>query len=827
MTSGDGRCDFFISYTSVDLAWAEWLTGVLEENGYSVLVQARDFLSGGNFVLDMDRGVRCERTIALISPAYFESAYSKAEWAAAFREDPTGEMGKLIPIRITDFDPDGLLGSVVYIDLVGVCRDEARKKVVDEIAATLAGRRVSGQVAPFPGTPRGDEELLYPGELPRVWNLPVRLRYFFGRSALLAAMEEALREQRLCVLRGLGGVGKSRTALEYAHLHAGEFDLVWRVRAGNETTAISDLAELARSVGIDGVGEMPLTAQAEAAKEWLSGRDRWLLVLEDSASPDGVRDLIPGGEGGGVLVTTRHAPGWSTLGEAIEVAALPKSEAVNFIGSRIDGAQAAEAVELATALGSLPLALEQACAYMEAVGIGPGDYLGRLREHSPMLLASGKPLDYEETVASTWWLAMSEVGADEGTATLLHLLSVLSPERIPRGLFDASDARFPVSATLDPLQLDAAIAELRRFSLVGLGGGELSIHRLVQWAVRQSQTETDQVETWDAADAILLEAWPPGDGREIEEWPACGALDVHLEALARVGVELGREESLVARLLASRAVYLRSRGELGAARMLLLEARTRCEQGNMDAEQTIAVLGELGVVHTNLGANEDALEAQESAIALLQDAGLDGSPIAGQAYGFLGIALGEVGEFARAEEMHERAIAFYRSQTPIDPHQLGAAIGNLGNVVRKAGKWAEAMPLQEKSLELMEEAHGPEGAEVAISLAGLSRVQRASGNLIGARESMTRASEIFRATYGPESLSVARTQTDLGAVYGELGRYRESAECFEEAIDLYRAKVGADSPLLGPAFEGLAMSREALGDAASAARAASEARRLG
>lgn len=142
MTDGDKRCDFFISYTSADAAWAQWIADVVERAGYSVVLQARDFLSGGNFVLDMDAAVGCERTIAVISPAYFESDYVKAEWAAAFREDPTGEKSKLIPVRVADFAPGGLLGSIVYIDLVGLSEEEAAVKVVEEIAAILAGRRM-------------------------------------------------------------------------------------------------------------------------------------------------------------------------------------------------------------------------------------------------------------------------------------------------------------------------------------------------------------------------------------------------------------------------------------------------------------------------------------------------------------------------------------------------------------------------------------------------------------------------------------------------------------------------------------------------------------
>ena len=433
---------------------------------------------------------------------------------------------------------------------------------------------------------------------------------------------------------------------------------------------------------------MSLADQADAVLRWLAGKERWLLVLEDATSAEAVSDLIPGGSQGKILITTRRASGWSTLGESIEVPPLSETEAVDFIRRRVEKASAEEAGELARALGSLPLALEQASAYMAATGIGPGDYVGRLREHSPTLFASGAPLDYGLTVASTWRLAMIEIEAHAGAATLLHLLPGLSPERIPRGLFDGGDPRFDVAPALEPVDLDAAIAELRRFSLIGVASGELSIHRLVQWAVRQAQTDVKRTETWETVDTILGEAWPGWDGRAVEEWPACGALAVHLEAHARLGVEEERDPERVAELLGSAAVYLRARGELGAARSLLIEARALCEHEPVGAEQKIVVLGELGVVLTILGDYAGALEAQESAAALLEEEGLSNSVIAGQTYGFLGIALLENGELPRAKEMHEKAVAFFRRQTPVDPHQLGAALGNLGNVVRRAGIWS-------------------------------------------------------------------------------------------------------------------------------------------
>jgi hypothetical protein len=93
--------DFFISYTHADKNWAEWIAWHLEEAGYTAILQAWDFHAGGNFVLAMDSATRqAARTIAILSPDYFASQFTPSEWAAAYRRDPKGESGLLVPVRV-------------------------------------------------------------------------------------------------------------------------------------------------------------------------------------------------------------------------------------------------------------------------------------------------------------------------------------------------------------------------------------------------------------------------------------------------------------------------------------------------------------------------------------------------------------------------------------------------------------------------------------------------------------------------------------------------------------------------------------------------------
>jgi TIR domain len=109
--------DFFISYNKADRAWAEWIAWQLEDEGYTTIIQAWDFLPGHNFLLEMDKAAKAaKQTIAVVSPDYLTSAYAQTEWAAAVKRDPKGEQGLLLPVVVRAYDdPGGLLGQIIYI----------------------------------------------------------------------------------------------------------------------------------------------------------------------------------------------------------------------------------------------------------------------------------------------------------------------------------------------------------------------------------------------------------------------------------------------------------------------------------------------------------------------------------------------------------------------------------------------------------------------------------------------------------------------------------------------------------------------------------------
>lgn len=149
--------DFFISYNKADKAYAEWIAWQLKEAGYSVVIQAWDFREGSNFVLEMQRAIEeTTRTLAVLSPDFLASRFTAPEWAAAFAADPTGQSRKLVPVRVRECTPTGLLAQINYIDLVGLkSESEARERLLKGV--TPGGVPTTAPPLPplgDPGTPQ-------------------------------------------------------------------------------------------------------------------------------------------------------------------------------------------------------------------------------------------------------------------------------------------------------------------------------------------------------------------------------------------------------------------------------------------------------------------------------------------------------------------------------------------------------------------------------------------------------------------------------------------------------------------------------------------------
>jgi hypothetical protein len=429
--AGDTRCvggdrvDFFVSHAGADRAWAEWVAWQLEDAGYSVELDVWDWAAGRNFVTAMSDALeRCDRVVALFSAAYFErERYTTAEWTSGLVHVPGVAQERLVPIRVEDVPADkvpAVLRPLVFRNVFAVSEKAARQALLEAVGGPA---RPSGK----PGYP-GDLDRLgesgprRPGTVPRVWNVPARNPGFTGRDAMLVAVREALLSGDRAVvqaLHGMGGVGKTQLAIEYAHRFAGAYDLVWWVNAEEAALIGAQVAQLAEEMGWT-EARVGVAVARRAVLGELRQRDRWLLLFDNATNPDDLAEVLPGGTGH-VLITSR-AQRWAEVAVPVEIDVLARAESVAILINRLPGLTAAEAGRVGDALGDLPLALAQAAGYMEDTGTPAAEYLGVLATRAAQILGEGRPWSYPQSLAAVTQLAFDRLRTEDPAAAEITAL---------------------------------------------------------------------------------------------------------------------------------------------------------------------------------------------------------------------------------------------------------------------------------------------------------------------------------------------------------------------------------------------------------------------
>ena len=376
---------------------------------------------------------------------------------------------------------------------------------------------------------------------------PVRLAprppVLAGREVLLAELDAWLsagdgRSPRTVSLCGLGGAGKTSVAVEYAHRHLAEVGVAWQLAAEDATVLAAGFAELAAQLGARGLADARDPVASVHAV--LAGFPApWLLLFDNAADLASVAAFLPPAGPGRVLITSQN-PHWP--GPVMDVPVLDPDVAAGFLIGRTGDLDRTAARDLAAVLGGLPLALEQAAAYIQATGMTLARYLAVFRGRAADLLARGQAAGHPASVAATLGLAVSRLGDEAAPAAgLLQLLACLAPEPVPLALLlsDAQAARelAPGAAATaglllgDPVAAGDAIAALRRYCLVTpAGDGLVLAHRLVQ-AVTLARVSADVAGQWKQAAAALVEAAVPADPAAPAAWPACAVLLPHALAV--------------------------------------------------------------------------------------------------------------------------------------------------------------------------------------------------------------------------------------------------------------------------------------------------------
>lgn len=425
------------------------------------------------------------------------------------------------------------------------------------------------------------------------WYVPLPHNPFFtGREEILEALHTNLSTDQMVALtqsyalHGLGGIGKTQVALEYAHRYVLEYNAVFWIEAETDETVVSSLLHLAELLQLSEREETDQQRMVEAVRRWLSSHSGWLLIWDNLENLELLHRFLPAVRQGAILITTRN-PALGTLAVGMDLLPMGREEGMLFVLRRAKvlertatweqvhqfardaSTDYAAAEELVTLLGGLPLALDQAGAYVEETGCSLGDYVQRYQQQRARLLArrGSAGEQHPHSVAATFQLSSEQAQREQqAAADLLRVCAVLHAEQIPEELFVAGAAHLgPDVAALgaDAAHFDQAVAVLRRLSLVQRQAQihTLSLHRLVQAVLRESMSEQEQGVWLKRVIAALNATFPEVTPRT---WRQCERLLPHVLTVAAAIPESAEDQDL-AEALQKAAHYLHDRGRYAQA----------------------------------------------------------------------------------------------------------------------------------------------------------------------------------------------------------------------------------------------------------------------
>jgi hypothetical protein len=770
-----------------------WLVGLLADAG-------RKMLTALVLGSDQERALRSaveaavETTVAQLAPSGEQAEQLAMVVGEVFRDPPKVELagqetllealhaGIATTLAVLD-DPDATGAGQSSAELLGVpggvLAETLAGHLVHEITVRgsgggplapladqlnhdmthLQGQRLEGMLAQVVGLVLALARAGGPPAAPRKpVRLPPRPVALAGREELLTDLDTKLtgdgdQGPRTVALCGLGGAGKTSLAVEYAHRHLGEVEVAWQFAAEDVTVLAAGFAELAAQLGAQ---DLPGTSDPVASVHAVLAASpaSWLLVFDNVPGRVEVEAFLPPAGGGRVLITSLSAM-WPR-GWAVEVPPLGTEVAAGFLVNWTGDPDKRAAIELADGLGGLPLALEQAAAYIQATGTTLATYLSVFRGRRADLLARGEAAGHPADVAATLGLAVTQLGGEAPAAAgLLRLLACLAAEPVPLPLLLADPqaaGKFApdVAATVGPLLGDPvasgdAVAALRRYSLVTpAGDGAVLVHRLVQ-AITLTQLPADVAGQWGQAAAAVVEAAVPADPQLPAAWPVCGMLLPHARAV------LGLTSGGMSRI----ARYLGWSGSYAAARDLFQQIAGAYSEDDAYGPE-----------------HQDTLAARAQ-LALWT--------------GRAGDVAGARGQFAALLPSYERVLGPEHPDTLAARHNLATWTGRAGDVAGARDQYAVLLPIRERVL-------GAEDPDTLTTRNNLAYWTGWAGDVAGARDQSATLLPIRERVLGAEDPETLITRANLAGWTGRAGDAAGARDQFAALLPVEERVLGPEHP---------------------------------
>lgn len=655
------------------------------------------------------------------------------------------------------------------------------------------------------------------GSLARMrWNIPYQRNPFFtGREDILSRLDRALHaEQRVALsqpqgISGLGGIGKTQTVVEYAYRHREKYGAVLWVRADSVTSLISSMVELAQVLRLPERNEQDQEIIVQAVLRWLRLHSDWLLIYDNIDDLSLAERFLPKAGAGHLLFTTRaHALGGlaqrldiQQMDPEIGALLLLRRASLLALQATLNVANPDDrrtALAISEELDGLPLALDQAGAYIKETPYPLPDYLAlyQTRRTDILRIRGSFDQDYPASVATTWSLSFERVShINPAAADLLHFCAFLAPNAIPEALLTAGGSYLgavlaPVVA--NPLLFDQACGEGLRFSLLERRADEstLTVHRLVQTVLRDS-ISVEAAKQWKQLAILAIYTACPNI-EDIERWEAWELWLPHaLTCVTWIEQEQLCDEAS-GDILNDAGYYLVEHGRYREAEPLLDRAISIYEQClGATHPSTALCINNLGMLYYEQGKHAETESYLQRALTdLEQQLGVEHLTTA-SILNNIAFLYHEQYKYTEAESLYQRVLAIREQQLGPDHPKTILVLNNLANLYQEQGRNAEAESHFRRVLAILEQQSGPEHYHIATALHNLAGLYKEQGEYAKAEPLYQRALAILEQQLGPEHPKTVVTFHNLANLYYHQGKY-------VQAESLYRRELWVQELMWGP-----------------------------
>jgi tetratricopeptide (TPR) repeat protein len=557
--------------------------------------------------------------------------------------------------------------------------------------------------------------------------------------------------------------------------------VLWAKADGGDTLK-ADLAALAFRLNLPEKDETDRDKAVAAVKRWLAEQSGWLLILDNADDLTLVREFLPNTPKGRIILTTR-TPATGAIATNVGVLEMEEPEGALFLLRRakilaedatLESASEEDrqkAVEITKEVDGLPLALDQAGAFIEETPSSPAEYLNLYRTQGAYLRSQRGELasDHPESVAITFSLSFDKVAAASPTAAdLLRACAFLAPDLIPEEIFTegGTDLGDLLSATVNnSLVLINAVKEVRRYSLLRRDpdAHTLSVHRVVQDVLKDTMDESTQREWAERIVKAVSHVLPDFDETDYTDWPVFERLLTQAQACAALIEHWKLKLPEAAQLLNHAARYMHDRGRLTEVEPYYLEA-----------------------------------------LAIRRDLfGQEHLDVAASFYNLAWLRFDQ-GKYAESETLYLKALDIRTSILGINNTTAADCLSGLGSVKSAQGKFAEAKNYFHQSIDIQEKANYSNTSNMANGLGGLADVLCDQGRYQESEALLLRALEIKKTIYGVEHIEVAGTLSQLGYLFFKKKDYAKAEHFTSSSIRILERVYGVNYPLLSADLDCLA-----------------------